>query len=111
MKTLTKTMAAMFALALVAGCTAAAQDPAPTATGPGFGPGWRHEQMVQARAKGELPPGPMMPGAMMGRGFGPGPGAAQGRLGPPLNADGTIDTAQLPPWCPMRQAAQPDAAK
>ncbi|MEW5727407.1 MAG: hypothetical protein AB1918_06235 [Pseudomonadota bacterium] len=106
MKTLTKTIVALASVLLVAGCTAAAQDAtAPKAFGPGYGPGWRHEQMVQAWEKGELPAGP---GMMRGRGFGPGmrgygPGAAA--IGP----DGKVDTSKLPPWCPYSTA--PDAAK
>lgn len=109
MKTPIKTILALASILLVAGCTAVAQD-ATTATtksfGPGTGPGWRHEQMVQAWEKGEMP-GPMMRGQMMrGQGFGPGmrgygPGAAA--VGP----DGKVDTTKLPAWCPYSTA--PDA--
>lgn len=99
MKTLTKTIAAMAGLLLLAGCGAAAQDATPKAAGPGFGPGWRHEQMVQAWEKGEIPPGPG-PMMMMMRRQGMGPG-----YGPPVGADGKIDTAKLPDWCPMKTQA------
>ncbi len=91
------------ALLLVAGCTAAAQDTATDKTAAtAYGPGWRHEQMMQARAQGQAPlsmTAQRGPGAGMGWGMG-----VRAMGGPPLNADGTIDTAQLPVWCPMRNA-------
>jgi len=96
MKTLTKTIAAFAGLLLLAGCSAAAEDAAPKTAAPAYGPGWRHEQMMQARQDGKSGPGPMM----MQR---------TGRMGPPLNADGTVDTTRLPDWCPYKQPA-PDAA-
>lgn len=92
MKTMTMTIAAL----LLTGCTAAAEDATPKTAGPGWGPGWRHEQMAQAWEKGEMP-GPMM----MMRGMGP------GARGPAIGADGKIDTSQLPPWCPLNKAAEP----
>lgn len=97
MKTTTKTIAVLTAL-LLAGFAAAAiaEDATPTAVEPGWGPGWRHEQMAKAWEKGDMP-GPMM---MMMRGFGPG-------ARPALGADGRIDTSQLPPWCPLKQAQDP----
>lgn len=96
---LLKIATAFAALLLVAGCTAAsAEDTTPKAASPAFGPGWRHEQMVQARAQGHL-----MPGTINTSGSGMGWG--MGRGGPPLKADGTIDTAQLPDGCPMKTAA------
>ena len=99
MKTLTKTILALSGLLLLAGCGAAAQDPTPQ-VGPGYGPGWRHEQMVEARKSGGLPPHPMM---MRGPGMHAyGPGAAA--IGP----DGKVDTGKLPPWCPYGTAT-PDA--
>ncbi|MGE5515037.1 MAG: hypothetical protein ACM31D_04375 [Bacteroidota bacterium] len=95
-------IAATFAtLLLVAGCTAAnAEDATTKATTPTtYGPGWRHEQMMQARAQGQG-----MPAMMYQRG--PGMGYGMGRGGPPLNADGTVDTAKLPDWCPMKASLQ-----
>lgn len=112
MKTTMKTIAVFAGLLLLAGCTANAGDTPTNVTCPGYGPGWRHEQMVQARADGSAQPCPM---AMRGQGFGPGqgqgPGLGQGPgfgqgpgmmrgFGPPTNADGTIDTSKLPAWCP-----------
>lgn len=109
MKTLTKTIAAMAGLLLLAGCGAVAQDQTPKAAGPGYGPGWRHEQMVQAWEKGEVPPGPMMMMRNKGPGpaFAPGPGSGPGMrgFGPPVDENGKIDTSKLPDWCPMKQAA------
>ena len=92
-------------LLLIAGCTAAAQDTTTDkAAATAYGPGWRHEQMMQARAQGQIPPAMTAqrgPGGGMGWGLG-----VRAVGGPPLNADGTIDTTQLPVWCPMRNAAQ-----
>ncbi len=92
---------ALATLLVVAGCTAAsAEDTATKATTPTYGPGWRHEQMMQTRAaNGQwgFGPGP-------GMGYGPGMMQGQGRLGPPLKADGTVDTTRLPDWCPMKTA-------
>ncbi|MGE5547652.1 MAG: hypothetical protein ACM33T_12190 [Solirubrobacterales bacterium] len=105
MKTLSKTILGLAGLLLLAGCTAAADETAVKATTPAFGPGWRHEQMVQAWQKGEVPQGAMMraggrpafgPGMMRGAG----PGAAA--IGP----DGKIDTSKLPEWCPYRTAPE-----
>lgn len=98
-------IAATFAtLLLVAGCTAAnAEDATTKATAPTYGPGWRHEQMMQARAQGQIPQAMM---ARRGAGYGFGMGYGMGRNGPPLNADGTIDTAKLPEWCPMKASLQ-----
>lgn len=96
MKTLTKTILALSGLLLLAGCGAVAQDQ--NAQVPG--PGWRHEQMVKAWEKGEMP-GPAM---MRGRGFGPGPMMA-------IGADGKVDPANMPPWCPYRTAPATDTAK
>lgn len=91
-------IAATFAtLLLVAGCTAAnAEDATTKVTTPTYGPGWRHEQMMQARAQGQGMP------AMMYQRMGYG----MGRGGPPLNADGTVDTTKLPDWCPMKVSLQ-----
>lgn len=95
----TKIATALAVLLLVAGCGVAAEEtPATKAATPTYGPGWRHEQMMQARANGQLPPA-----AIAGQ-RGPGMGYGMGRGGPPLRADGTIDTAQLPDWCPMKTA-------
>lgn len=105
MKTLTKTIVALASVLLVAGCAAAAQDATtPTAVGPGYGPGWRHEQMVQAWQRGELPAGP---GMMRGRGYGPGMrgyGAGYGPGAAAIGPDGKVDTSKLPPWCPYGTA-------
>lgn len=99
-----KIATAFAALLLVAGCTAAnAEDTTPNTATPAYGPGWRHEQMMQARAQGQVPPA--MINARGGPGMGWGPGWSTGRGGPPLKADGTIDTTRLPDWCPMRAAA------
>lgn len=97
MKTMMKTAAFVTALLLAGAAAAIAEDAAPKATGPGWGPGWRHQQMAEAWEKGQVPPGPMM----MMRGQGP-----AGRFGPPIGADGKIDTSKLPEWCPMRQALE-----
>ena len=98
--TLMKIATAFAALLLVAGCTAAnAEDTAPKAATPAYRPGWRHEQMMQARAQGQVPP------AMINARGGPGMGWGMQRGGPPFNADGTIDTSRLPDWCPMKAAA------
>lgn len=95
-----KIATALAILLLVAGCTAAsAEDTATKATVPTYGPGWRHEQMMQARANGQLPPALM---SQRGPGMGYGMGWGMGRNGPPLKADGTIDTTRLPDWCPMK---------
>jgi hypothetical protein len=90
---------ALATLLLVVGCTAAsAEDTTTKATPPTYGPGWRHEQMMQARAaNGQWGPG-------MGYGMGMGYGRMQGGGGPPLKADGTIDTTRLPDWCPLKTA-------
>lgn len=92
---------ALATLLLVVGCTAAsAEDTTTKATPPTYGPGWRHEQMMQARAaNGQWGFGP---GTGMGQGQGQ--GMMQGRGGPPLKADGTIDTTRLPDWCPLKTA-------
>lgn len=103
MNTITKFLAASAAVLVLAGCSAVAEEK--TAT-PATGPGWRHEQMVKAWEKGEMP-GPMM---MQGRG-GMGPGMMRG-AGPgaqALGPDGKVDTSKLPPWCPLSTA--PDATK
>lgn len=100
-----KVLAAVAGAILLAGCTAAAEDTPTKAVGPAYGPGWRHEQMVKAWQKGDVPPAPMMGMAGTGLGYGPrGPGMAGN--GPPLKDDGTIDTAKLPPWCPLGQNAK-----
>lgn len=94
MKTISKTIAVFTGLVLLAGCTAFADD-TPTKTSVRvYGPGWRHEQMMQSRQDGTLPYGRMM----MVRGQGYGPGMRGAALA--MNADGTIDTTKLPPWCP-----------
>lgn len=95
-----KIATALAALLLITGCSAAAEDTTTKAIAPTYGPGWRHEQMMQARNQGQLPP------AMIANG-GPGyrMGMMAGRGGPPLKADGTIDTTQLPPWCPLKTPA------
>lgn len=95
MKTLTKTILALSGLLLLAGCGAVAQDQTPQ----NAGPGWRHEQMVKAYEKGEFP-GPAM--MMRGRGFGPTMA---------IGADGKVDPAKMPPWCPYRTAPSTDTAK
>ncbi len=93
---------ALATLLLVVGCTAAsAEDTTTKATPPTYGPGWRHEQMMQARGNGQWGYGP---GTGMGYGMGQGQGMMQGRGGPPLKADGTIDTTRLPDWCPLKTA-------
>lgn len=94
MKTMMKTAAFVTALLLAgAAATAIAEDATPKT----WGPGWRHQQMAEAWEKGQVPPGPMM----MMRGQGP-----AGRFGPPVTADGKIDTSKLPEGCPMRQALE-----
>ncbi|HSV29354.1 MAG TPA: hypothetical protein VLL76_07340 [Candidatus Omnitrophota bacterium] len=104
MKTLSKTVLALSGLLLLAGCSALAEDTTPKAVGPGYGPGWRHEQMVQARQNGQLPPAAMMRGPGMMRGQGPGAAA----IGP----DGKVDTSKLPAWCPYNTASDAkDTAK
>ena len=92
MKTTLKTIAVFAGLLLLAGCAATADD-TPTKTNAGYGPGWRHEQMMQARASGTFAPGPMM-----GRGQGFGPGMRG--YGPPVDAAGNVDASKLPAWCP-----------
>jgi hypothetical protein len=85
-----KTLAALAAVLLVAGCTASAD---PAATPQAFAPGWRHEQMAGAWADGHGPgfgPGHMM---MHRAGYTPGAGAA-------------IDPSRLPPWCPNYKAPE-----
>lgn len=90
-----KIATALAALTLIA-TTAIAQEVATTPTPPAFTPGWRHEQMMQARAQGQMMP--VTPGQR-----GPGMGAGMGwGGGPPLKADGTVDTARLPDGCPMK---------
>ncbi|OJX79480.1 hypothetical protein [Magnetospirillum sp. 64-120] len=98
MKTTLKTIAVFAGLLLLAGCAAQAGDtPNQTFNCPGYGPGWRHEQMVQARMNNTGMPCGM---AVRGQGFGPGYGQGMRGYGPPTNADGTIDTSKLPAWCP-----------
>lgn len=110
MKTMMKSIAVLGSLLLLAGCSAAADDVTPRTAGPGYGPGWRHEQMVKAWEKGEYP-GPMMMMMMRGPGgpgkFGPG---VRG-YGPAVGADGKIDTSKLPEWCPLKQAPEAPATK
>lgn len=91
--------AALAALLLVSGCTAASADDAAKTAAPAYGPGWRHEQMMQARTQGTLPPA-----MMAARGPGMGMMMGRGMAGPPLKADGTIDTAKLPDGCPLKTA-------
>lgn len=91
MKTVANTLVALAAVVLVAGCAAGAADTEQTWT-----PGWRHEQMVKALQDGKAVPRPMM---MRGPGFGPG----SGRGPAALTADGRIDPAALPPWCPLNR--------
>lgn len=95
---------ALAAALIVTGCTAAAEDTTAKATAPTFGPGWRHEQMMQARGQGQMPPAMITNG---GPGAGYRMGMMAGRGGPPLKADGTIDTTQLPEWCPLKTPRQP----
>ncbi|MBR9971900.1 hypothetical protein [Magnetospirillum sulfuroxidans] len=104
MTTTLKTIAVFVGLLLLAGCAANADD-TPTKTNAGYGPGWRHEQMMQARANGTFTPGPMMaaPGQMIGRGQGFGPGMRG--YGPPVDANGNVDTSKLPAWCPYADQA------
>lgn len=96
-----KLTATLATLLLVAGCSAAsAEDTATTPNPTAFRPGWRHEQMMQARAQGQMPPafaGQRGPGMGYGMGWG---------YGPALKADGTVDTTKLPEWCPMRTSVQ-----
>ncbi|MGE5503015.1 MAG: hypothetical protein ACM31L_01200 [Actinomycetota bacterium] len=127
MKTLTKTLTAVAAVLIVAGCTANAAD-TPNQTGPqGWQPGWRHEQMVKAWQDGTFQgPGPGMRGPMMmragwggqgmgpGMGFGPGGGPGGGRgpgagVGPGAGPGANVDPSTLPPWCPYRTQAPADA--
>lgn len=96
--TTTKLIATLAGLLLLAGCTAAAEDTTTKATSPAYGPGWRHEQMVQAWQKGEVPPMMQARGPGFGQGFGP-------RM--MLGEDGKIDTTKLPPWCPLNQTQKP----
>lgn len=98
--TTTKFIATLAALLLLAGCSAAAEDTTPKATGPAYGPGWRHEQMVQAWQRGETPP--MMQARGSRYGFGP------RMMGPPVGEDGKIDTTKLPQWCPLNQTPKTD---
>ncbi|MBI3445739.1 MAG: hypothetical protein HY055_10360 [Magnetospirillum sp.] len=105
MKTVFKTIAAIAALGFVAACTAEAADPAPPQQG--WGPGWRHEQMVKAIKDGSFVPGsgPMMGGAWgPGQGFGPGQG--RGYMAAAIGPDGKIDPAKLPANCPLRQSLE-----
>ena len=96
MKTTWKTIAVFTGLLLLAGCAALADDtPAKTST-PAYGPGWRHEQMLNARQNGQMPYGYGRMMMVRGQGYGPG----MRGFGPAMNADGTIDTSKLPPWCP-----------
>lgn len=100
MKTILKTLTALAAIAFVASCTAQAADPAtPTQ---GWGPGWRHEQMVKAYKDGTFTPGQ---GPGYGRGmWGGGPGFGRGMMAAAIGPDGKVDTSKLPVDCPMRQA-------
>ncbi len=101
MKTMMKSIAVLGSLLLLAGCSAAADDVAPRAAGPG----WRHEQMAKTWEKGGMP-GPMMMRGQAGPGkFGPG---HMHGYGPPVDADGKIDTSKLPDGCPLKQT--PEAA-
>jgi hypothetical protein len=97
MKTLFKALAGLAVITTVAACTAyAADQPTPKT----WGPGWRHEQMIQAQKDGTFTPGY---GPGMGRGMGPGMGRgmmAANALGP----DGKIDPTKLPADCPYRQS-------
>lgn len=95
MKTTLKTIAVFAGLLLLAGCAVQAGDTPNQTACPG--PGWRHEQMVQARMNNADRPCGM---AVRGQGFGPGYGQGMRGFGPPTNADGTIDTSKLPSWCP-----------
>lgn len=97
---------ALATLILVAGCTAAsAEDTTSKATPPTYGPGWRYEQMMQTRAANGQGATYGQWGSGPGRGYGMGYGMGRGNGGPPLKADGTLDTSRLPDWCPMRTAA------
>lgn len=108
MKTLTKTIVALASVLLVAYGASAQDTTTDKAVTPGFGPGWRHEQMVQAWEKGEMP-GPMM---MRGRGgFGPGMMRGMGPGAAAIGPDGKIDTSKLPDWCPYKTGADTDTGK
>jgi hypothetical protein len=96
--TTTKFATLLAATLLLAGCSAAAEDATSKAATPFYGPGWRHEQMAQAWAKGETP-GPMM--MMQGRGYGP------PMMATAFDKDGKLDTTKLPPWCPLNQTQKP----
>ncbi|CAA7627019.1 hypothetical protein [Magnetospirillum sp. SS-4] len=99
MKTVFKVLAGLALVTTVAACTALAADP-PAATQT-WTPGWRHEQMVQARQDGTFTPGP----GMVMRGGGPGYG--RGMMAAVIGPDGKIDPTQLPEGCPYRQAVPP----
>lgn len=94
-------------LLTVAATIAIAQDVSTIAQTPSWGPGWRHQQMMQAR-QASTPPTAWMAqrGPGMGMGLGTGLGQGRGFAGLPRNADGTIDTSQLPAWCPLKNAPQ-----
>ena len=100
MKTVFKSLAAIAALGFVAACTAEAADPATTQ---GWGPGWRHEQMVKAVKDGTFVPGS---GPMMARGWGSGGGPGRGYMAAAIGPDGKIDPTKLPEQCPMRQSLE-----
>jgi hypothetical protein len=102
MKTLTKTLALLSAVLLVAGCavnTAEAEQ--------AWTPGWRHEQMMKAFQDGKAAPGPMM---MRRAGYGPGWAAGAGRGPVAPAADAKLDPTTLPPGCPFNQP-KPDTTK
>jgi len=100
MKTILKTLAALAAVAVVASCTANAADQSTTQQG--WGPGWRHEQMVKAYKDGTFTPGQ---GPGYGRGmWGGGPGMGRGMMASAVGPDGKIDPTKLPADCPMRQS-------
>lgn len=103
MKTTLKALSVFAGLLLLAGCAANAGDTPNQTACPGYGPGWRQEQMIQARQDGTAPPCRM---GMRGQGFGPGQGMGMRGPGPAaLNADGTVDTTKLPAWCPYATKA------
>ncbi|MCR6631368.1 MAG: hypothetical protein NVV74_15705 [Magnetospirillum sp.] len=97
-----KIATALTVLLTLAGA-AAAEDTQTKAATPAYGPGWRHEQMVQAWQRGETPAAMMM---RRGPGYGLGMGLGAARGSPALKADGTVDVTQLPPWCPMKASLQ-----
>lgn len=94
MKTTWKALTIFAGMLLVAGCAFASDAPPPKANTTTYGPGWRYEQMMQARANGTVPMR-----ARMGRGMGYGPGYGYGYRAA-VDASGNIDTTKLPPWCP-----------